>query len=420
MKSIAILTDIYFPHPMAGGICAHQLAKGLEKQGYSVHVICLRRKGEAREEFFEGLYIHRIKMPLVYRIRDFSERIRNRFFSKMVYKTAIFINRFFKIILLRWYPLMSPLQVLHYFKEAKRLGIDCVIGEYFSLESSLAAVLIKKYCGKTAILYNVDSLSNADPAVGLHLDYVRKKGYEWEQFLFSLADRVIVMKSHEAHYNSSLFDFCRDKFSIADLPILNLSSSGMTKQEENTERHKKYIHWMYAGSLSFSQRNPEYLLQIMKNLKLPVHLDLFSKGDCEGLIDTYLKNHTLDVLQHGHIAKERLEAYYRNADFLISIGNLSGTFLPSKTIDYIAHRKPIIHFQYQVDDASILYLKKYKHALVIDIHDCLEKNVDKIEKFMMRYKNDTIVIEVEEIMRKFKENTPEFSADIVHRELEEK
>lgn len=418
MKSIAILTDIYFPHPMAGGICAHQLAKGLEKLGYKVHVICLRRKGEPSEECYEGLYVHRIKMPLVYKIRDFSEGIKNHFFSKLVYKIAILINRFFKIVLLKWYPLMSPLQVLCYFNAVKHLDVDCVIGEYFSIESALAAVLLKKYCSKTVILYNVDSLSNSDPAVGLSLNYVRRKGYEWERYLFELADRIIIMKSHEEHYNSDSFDFCRHKLSIADLPILNISSSNSVVQEDKIKECNSKINWMYAGSLSFRQRNPEYMLQIMKKLKLQIHLDLFTKGDCEGWIATYLKNNTIDVLQHGHIAKEKLEVYYIKSDFLISIGNLSGDFLPSKTIDYISHRKPIIHFQYQKEDASIPYLKKYMHALIVDVYDSVEENVKKIENFITYYQNDSVTIGVSEIMQKFRENTPEFSADIVYRELE--
>ena len=58
------------------------------------------------------------------------------------------------------------------------------------------------------------------------------------------------------------------------------------------------------------------------------------------------------------------------------------------------------------------------HALIVDVYDSMEENIKKIENFIMYYQNDSVTIEVSEIMQKFRENTPEFSADIVYRELE--
>lgn len=165
-KKIVILTDMYYPHPMAGGICAHQVAKGLQAAGYKVHVICFRRKKEKKEEEFNGIQVHRIRMPLVHRVRDLSERVKNAGLSRIIYNLAIAINRFFKIILLKWYPLMSPVQIIAYVNRARRLDVSAVVAEYFSIESSLAGYWLKRKYAKKLILYNVDSLSNCDPAAG--------------------------------------------------------------------------------------------------------------------------------------------------------------------------------------------------------------------------------------------------------------
>lgn len=417
-KSIAILTDIYYPHPMAGGICAHQVAKGLMELGCNVHIVCLKRKGEPKEEIYQGINVHRIKMPLVYKIRDLSERISKPWLAMIIYKLAIILNRILKISLLKWYPLMSPFQIFNYIRCVKRMNIDCVVGEYFSIESAYAAAILKKKYKIKMVMYNVDSLSNSDPAVGLKLEYIRKKGFEWERRIFGIADKIIIMKSHENHYRNSCFNPYRDKLYIADLPLLEWKKEII--DEKASEQITKKT-WVYTGSLSKRIRTPDYLFRVFETLNNPsIQLHFFSKGDCEEEIRNMTKKWGDRVVQHGHVAKEKLEKYYSEADFLISIGNLYGDFLPSKTIEYISHMKPIIHFQYQEKDASIPYLKKYGHSLIINVNNNnINDNVEKIKGFILEYERKTLQINKESVEELFKENTPNFTAKIIQGVLED-
>lgn len=410
-KSIAILTDVYYPHPMAGGICAHQLAKGLRDRGYDVHIICYQRKGEKDEEI-EGIHIHRVKMPLVNTIRDYSERIQSQFLSMIVYNIAILLNRILKIVFLKWYPLKSPILILRYIACVKKLDVDTVVGEYYSVESACAASILKEKYNKKLVLYNVDSLSNCDSAVGLSLKYVRKKGMEWEDKLFKNADCIVVMKCHEDHYRSSAFSKYKDKLKILDLPLMEITSE--SKENEDFKNIKSNIIWVYTGSLSHAIRSPDYLLKIVENLPLPIKIHFFSKGDCESEINEAAKKHKGKIIQHGHIPKEELEKSYREADFLISIGNFYGDFLPSKTIEYIAHCKPIIHLCYQENDASIPYLERYGHALIIKVYEeTLDKHIIRIQEFVEYYINNRVTINACDIKKQYLENTPEYTAEVI-------
>lgn len=414
INEIAILTDIYYPHPMAGGICAHQLAKALLKKGHTVHIICLRRKDEPSEETIDGIQVHRIKMPIVYKIRDLSERIVEPKVAKMVYNFAIILNRLFKVLLIHWYPMMSPAQIISYIRCVKRLPVDTVIGTYFSIESAYAATVLKQKYGKKMIIYNLDSLSNSDPVTGLSHSYVRKKGEKWEKRLFTSADGIIIMKSHETHYNSVVFKKFMSKIQVSDLPLMEIKNKICATSVIEKNGDNSNIKWLYTGSLSHSTRNPDYILELFNALEFAIEFDFFSKGDCEETIRSFKPQKGKKIIQHGHVAKNILEEYYAKADFLISIGNASGVFLPSKTIEYIAHLKPIIHICYQEQDASLKYLEKYEHALIIRVYDtCFEENIEQIKIFITKYMNNHIAINADEVEKKFEENTPEYTANLI-------
>lgn len=410
-KSIAILTDVYYPHPMAGGICAHQLAKGLRDRGYKVHIICYKRKGE-KDEVIDGIQIHRIKMPLVNIIRDCSERIQSQFLSKIIYNIAIILNRIIKIVYLKWYPLKSPILIFRYIACVKKLDVDAVVGEFYSVESAYAASILKSKYKKKLVLYNVDSLSNCDPAVGLSLKYVRNKGMEWEARLFKNADCIVVMKCHEDHYRSGAFFQYSDRIKVLDLPLMEIPRE--VEENDDCKNKGNNILWIYTGSLSHAIRTPDYLLEIVENFPLPIKIHFFSKGDCESVINEAAQKYGDRIIQHGHIPKEELEKSYREADFLISIGNFLGDFLPSKTIEYIAHCKPIIHLCYQEKDASIPYLERYGHALIIRVYEgSIDEHIMKIREFVDYYIHNHITISVHEVKKQYIENTPDYTAEVI-------
>lgn len=402
-KKIIILTDNYYPRAMAGGICAHKVAVGLREIGYDVHVVCLRRKGETKEDVYEGVRVHRIKNPIVYKIRDFSSEIANPIISKIVYTCAIVLNRALKILFLPWYPMMSPFQIRSYVNCAKKIDADSVVAEYFSIESMVAGDILRKKYGKKVVYYNVDSLSNIDAVTGIDLNFARRKGEKWERRFFRNASGVIVMKCHSEHYKRL---FKNDyNISVSDLPLLD----PVVETRDFADSDKEI--WLYTGSLKDGYRSPRDLIKVFNGLGGSSELHFFSKGDCELFISEEAKKNT-SIVQHGHVQRSELDYFYSRANVLISIGNAKGTFLPSKTIEYISQRKPIIHFSYQDDDASVPYLKEYGHSLIIEVNkEDLSEYYGKIKSFLSLEKG--VEISANEVRRIFQMNTPVYTANII-------
>ena len=408
-KKIVVLTDNYYPHPMAGGICAHQVAKGLLNQNYDVHVVCLNRGHEKKLDIFEGITVHRINNPIVYKLRDLSEKITNEKAAGVCYSFAIALNRFFKLLFLQWYPLMSPMQVLSYVKCCSQINNADIVAEYFSIESLIAGAYLKKRYGNGLILYNVDSLSNINSVEGISISYARKKGLAWERKLFGMADGIILMRCHERHYKRKVFDPFRNKMRYSDLPLMERKNGNDSYSKGKAEHDT--VEWIYTGTLSSDGRPPFYLIEIFKKLSMNFRLNFYSKGDCEEYLH---KQAVLDnrIIVHGHVPKNELDKAYREANFFISIGNKTGSFLPSKTIEYISYCKPIIHFSYQKHDVCMDYLERYGHALIIDAYKGeMEKDIVRINEFLGE--ESGVTIRYEEVSRKFKENTPEYTADLI-------
>lgn len=406
---IVLFTDIYYPRPMAGGICAHEIAKGLKEIGYEVHVVCLRRKNENLNEMIDGINVHRIRMPLVYRIRDLSDEIENMSLKRSVYNMAITINRLLKIFFLRRYPLMSPLQILAYARCAKRINARGVIAFYFSIESAMAGKIMKEKYKMKYILYMLDSLSNCDSAVGLPDAYIRKKGLQWEKQLFPKADGIIIMNSHRQHYENKIFDTYRKHFFYAGLPLVYKRETEERRKLKGNGR----IKLVYSGTLSNKGRNPRYLLQIFEELgDENLELHFFSKGDCEKQISDYQKKTRLHIVRHGHVAKGELDSFITDCDILINIGNSSGDFVPSKLLEYISNRKPLIHISFFKEDPCICLLKRYPMAYVLQSGNTLdEKGIADLKSFIKNARG--VELNQEEILYNFREYTRDYSVALI-------
>ena len=119
----------------------------------------------------------------------------------------------------------------------------------------------------------------------------------------------------------------------------------------------------FFGALYKDIRNPKPLLNllnlIISNNKLlsdKIELHFYGEiNDCIDIIEEFplIKK---NIFIHGLIKKE--EAYYKmkSSDILINIGNKSTYQLPSKIIDYISVKKPILNICSINNDSSKKYL----------------------------------------------------------------
>ncbi len=115
-------------------------------------------------------------------------------------------------------------------------------------------------------------------------------------------------------------------------------------------------------------------------------LHLFISSDCDDLINRYIELSNGKIVRYSLVDNEKMLQTMAKADFLISVGNTTPAFKPSKIFEYISMGKPIIHF-YSNDLIEGL-LNIYPAAIQINQDVLNEKESAKfIENFTIINKN---------------------------------
>lgn len=412
----------YFPKPMANGICTHQIALELKKKGYDVHSICFKKSGDLREDSYDGIKIHRVKMRLFFKMLFYSENIINTLRGKCIYKIAMIINKIKKIMYLFFYPMTSPILIYRYYKLAKKLHeenyFDMIISVYNPLESLIAGALIKrKFKDIKFAIYVLDSLTNNGGTKYAPKKWTENKGWQWEKRIYKDADIIFNMKCHEEHHKKERYDMYREKMKIVDIPLFN--SFNLDVKQDCNFFSKDSTHLLYAGSLDIEGRNPKYLCDAFIEIsnRCNVKLHFYSRGNCENMIIKYQKRSQYRIVRHGYVDRDVLLKAISSADILISIGNKESEMIPSKIFEYIYTGKPIIHFYKSENDSSITYYKHYPKALLINENDDFLTNVNKISNFINTKQKKLSIDNLKEL---YIQNTPQYTVNFINEILQKK
>ena len=397
MSNIVILSTLYLNIPSANGLCARNLAEAFRRMGHKVFVVCYDK--DTLEDEPDRDCILTVPQPV--------NNIRNPF--QKIVSTS-------KVILGSIEPLLKENLVNSYYKKLceinKMANIDAIVAMFFPFESVEAMCRFSSEYPKTkTFIYELDSVGDGV------LDLVTKKVYNrvyvnWLREKYRSASFVIVMNSHKKYWINQFGNDFACKMRLADLPII-------TKQQVNTNVvNNSTIKMIYSGIIEKRYRPANYLLSVLQELekKIDYEFSFFSKGDCEKDIAQTAKK-VKSIKQCGYISPNELLKITSNADFLISIGNRVSRSVPSKLISYISYGKPIIHFSSQIDDVCKEYLLKYPLALIISQNDSVEKSVERIIQFISETKGK--VVSFSRILELFKENSAEFSCDLLNELIED-
>lgn len=395
MSNIVILTSIYLDTPSANGICAKNIVSQLKSIGHSVDVICYENSTFPDNRFFD---IHTVKKSSV---------ISNGFFSSIFRKFKLGS----KIILGDATTIMDENLVNLYYRKLEEVDqnkpIDIVIAFFFPIESLEAMYLFKlKHDSVDTISFELDSIGDGI-VQSRKVQIVNYVYSRWLKKIYERIDSIIVMKSHAEYWKREYAPFV-EKMHIADIPVLvphpySLKSDGRCTM-------------IYAGLIEKRYRNPSYLLKVLLELKQRLDFDFyfFSKGDCENEITKAATQHT-GIRKMGFVKPEVLQTFLAHADFLISIGNSVSNSLPSKLIAYMASGKPIIHFSSQKKDICREYLSQYPLGLIIDQSLPGSQACSLMYDFIMKNRGKNL--EFDDIKQKFYLNTPEYSAKLIDKTL---
>lgn len=402
MKQYILLTNAYLPKPGATGVCVHQIAKELAAQGECVTVICYGA-ATAKDGLIDGINVVRIKEPFY--IKSYQG---NSSAAALFYRLSELIS---KAIYFYKYPFRSILLVKNYLKAISKVSRNdfqnVIIASYTPLEGVVAAARYKEIHPETSIIYySTDTLSNEQGNSGFLSPKTREKlGYKWEQKLFSVYDRVIIMECHKDYYDSEKYSMFFPKFRYANFPLI-------VKPDQTIDivikKSRKSI--VFAGNLYKKMRNPSFTCRLFIEAFDPSKLKVtfIGGGDCVDELKCFCENSHGLISYDGFKPHDYVNRILQEADFLLSIGNSFSMMSPSKIYEYMSTGKPIIHIYSYDKDPCIAPLNRYGNAILINEGE--KNSVEKLISFI----NNAEVLPFAVVQEMFRTSTPNYTVQLIN------
>lgn len=372
MNGVVFLTNLYYPKPMANGVCVHELAKEVVRRGQEAFVVCYSRNNEPMNEVIDGVYVTRLRMPFYLRLKEKSACWKNGLRKTVAQKYARAIALLRKLISFKEYPLRDRdlvhgmvLECGHLIKTGR---IDTIVASYTPMEAIVAGAKLKtQYPDIKTVYYSLDTLSNESGA-GVLPEWLRSgSGLNRERKYFEKYDYVVLMDCHKKHYSGKEYDSFKEKIIYADFPLFHPEVS-----HDCGYFDPKTI--VYAGSLYRVIRNPEPILKALEPILDEFTVHFYGQSDCDDILRYYNSLHPGHVIIHGQVTYREAQEALNRAQILLSIGNTGTEMAPSKVYEFISKGKPIIHSYSDDRDFCLPILKRYGNALCVDT-----RNINKCD-----------------------------------------
>ena len=406
MANILFVLGSYFPKPSANGICVSKVAKQLIEDGNTVSVLSNQLENK-NDENLDGVNVYRVKSSFSDRIEKWCNENKNSSYLSLIKYINKIICKIKNLIFLPIWPFNSIGYCYRCYIKAKKLQknnkYDFVISVYNPIDSIVCGALLKKKNPNIKwYIYFLDSLTFGVYPKYFSEIWAEKKGAQWEKWYMKYVDKIIIMKSHEKKYNNNRYDKYRKKIEVMDIPLLtNLNKSS------NIINRDDQINFSYIGSIMKNLKNPEYLLKVFNAIENKnYNLNFYGTNDCQYLFEKFYKeNRSCMIKQFGQVSHDKaIEAMYKS-DILINIGSLVDQQIPCKIFEYMSTGKPIITFYKSKNEPSLVYLKKYPLALLInEDNEKINDNAKKIIEFTNRVLNSKVMFK--DIEKIFSNNTP--------------
>ncbi len=223
-----------------------------------------------------------------------------------------------------------------------------------------------------------------------------------EKKLLQGAENVYMLPEVTAH--DIIASQFKDKINYFELPYICNREVAVTSMDV-----------IFAGYLGGEIRQPEPMLNVILDalplLKSEIKFR-FYVNDPNSLkkYETASKGR---LLFSNYISRDELNDRLSNCYMLLTIGNKGSDQMPSKTVEYIGYRKPILFFYADDNDTSLRYFNNYPDVCKIDVRDDLLANSQKLTDFINDVHGE---ITYEELMKVkvFRDSTPERTKEVLN------
>lgn len=415
-KSILFLLDFWYPKQTANSVCVKKIAKELLAQGWTVYVYAYRQNRKHEAHFRdEGINVYFETLDFSRQLLTLARWCESPLKQKALRLSGLLLNRARRFVLLPIYPIASPMMSLRWSRNCKKLiaekKIKYVVSVMMPEDSVHTGYLIKKKSPEISwSVYYIDAGTNVLP--GSNFEKLRKllqnKAIRWENKILHGADRIIIMKGHESHYNASLDKENAKKLVVRDVPLFDLNS---VCEDGEIVSNEKCQRWVYTGSMWGKYYDPHRLCTLfMKYRKLrPAQLHLYGPSNFSEYLSELTNNPTSGIVWHGLVPHEEAVAAQRNADVLVYYKMRRLDSVSGKFFEYIVHKKPIVYFG-NTGDINAEHVKKYDLGCTVDVAAEDAHNALKIADFIESCHHKKV--EFQKLKEDFYLSLPETTANV--------
>lgn len=141
---------------------------------------------------------------------------------------------------------------------------------------------------------------------------------------------------------------------------------------------------IYAGLLNNTNRNPYptlyFFLRAIPKLSEDVLFHFYVRTPDEYIQFVNKSNGRIQF--HPFVSRSELKQLMSDCYMCLIIGNAISFQLPSKVIESISYRKPILFFYTQENDPSFEFLNNYPDIFIQDITSVSEEDIDKFVAYL--------------------------------------
>jgi hypothetical protein len=227
-------------------------------------------------------------------------------------------------------------------------------------------------------------------------------------------EKMLIQESDCALMTEEVHDILYSRYKdVLQTPLIRipytLDRHALQRQNSSQINKVDSISFIYMGSFYRHLRNPEYMLKLFT---FKDHTDfilhLYSQGDCDDIVKKYTELSDGHIIDHGIVSPAELDYALQEADILINIENLIKTSRPSKLLQLMSYRKPIVDFCYSGYHSPLL--KLYPLVTEIEIGNDLEESYQKLHDAVKQINQE---IDIEYMMKSYRTYTEENVSSIV-------
>ena len=394
--NVVLLVDKYYPVPQANENCALAILEAMDD--CHVDVICKVNSEEAYQSVMrQNGGIPPVLVPVSPSLMD------SGVFRKLKYVWT----KIWKIFFGRLYSHQATRAYISSFEQIfSKKKVDAVVAVQSPLETVEAVCQLKrKYPELKTIIYDVDTASNCSMGIleRRFANFYLNKVYRWEKRVFTSADLIIHLAQHRNHFSQKQYARFLNKTLFQEVPLLKCDIVPKKRGENQP------ISFLYSGSFYRKFRSPHLITDLMDYV-----------CENEACMTSYYVNpeyyptlsekyaDSKNVRVSPFVSEQQLKEVLRNTDFLLSLGNKDSEMFPSKVVQYVAARKPIIHVYQSANDPVITFLENYPDKLLIDSNGDFDGNCRKILEFINR---ERPAISVEDIQKQYEVYSGKYNAD---------